>query len=112
MILVVNRHLKRGVTRCHPLPLFAGRFWLVLVLLPCQKKTGTFRTGAIGRQIAFTCVAVLGDKTEITMQKLILSVLTVASIAWNALGAGPVLPNPILFVTQTPNPGDFTTVAS
>src|SRR5437763_14793034 len=46
------------------------------------------------------------------MRKVILSLLTVASIAWKALAAGPALPNPILFVTQTPNPGDFTTVAS
>jgi hypothetical protein len=26
--------------------------------------------------------------------------------------AGPLLPNPILFVTQVPNPADFTTIGS
>src|SRR5437868_3913718 len=29
-----------------------------------------------------------------------------------AFGVGPTLPNPILFVTQVPIPGDFTAVAS
>jgi len=46
------------------------------------------------------------------MRKLILLGLGVILGFTNVQAAGPVLPNPILFVTQTPQPSDFTTVTA
>src|SRR3954463_4460506 len=46
------------------------------------------------------------------MRKLILLGLGVILGFTNVQAAGPVLPNPILFVTQTPTPSDFVTVTA
>ena len=39
-------------------------------------------------------------------------ILALLGLAASVHAAGPVLPYPILFVTQVPNPGDFTTIGS
>lgn len=46
------------------------------------------------------------------MYKKLLTMFFVAGVAAKVVGAQAVLPNPILFVTQTPQPGDFTSIAS
>jgi hypothetical protein len=46
------------------------------------------------------------------MRKLILVVLGMAFGMGNLRADGPVLPNPILFVTQTPQPADFVTIGA
>ena len=46
------------------------------------------------------------------MRRTILSFLFLVGMLQGVFGAGPVLPHPILFVTQTPQPFDFTTIGS
>ncbi|HUS35899.1 MAG TPA: hypothetical protein VM680_11160 [Verrucomicrobiae bacterium] len=46
------------------------------------------------------------------MRKTILLFLLLGTLGLRAQISGPALPNPILFVTQTPQPGDFTTIGS
>src|SRR6476646_7997906 len=46
------------------------------------------------------------------MRKLVLMLIGVVAGVFSAQATGPVLPNPILFVTQTPQPSDFTTITS
>lgn len=50
-------------------------------------------------------------KWAAAMQKLLLSIIAAAGMA-AAAAAEPVLPYPIMFVTQTPQPGDFVTIGA
>jgi mono/diheme cytochrome c family protein len=46
------------------------------------------------------------------MRKLILMLIGVVAGTFSVQASGPVLPNPILFVTQTPTPSDFTSITA
>src|SRR3954467_13910109 len=46
------------------------------------------------------------------MFKKLIWVVFAVGLAAKVVGAEAVLPNPILFVTQTPQPADFTSIAS
>jgi Hydrazine synthase alpha subunit middle domain len=52
------------------------------------------------------------DDDRFLMKKKFLAILLVCFVAAPASPADTAIPNPILFVTQVPQPGDFTTITS